>query len=156
MKEYGQGMFDPSIEIKPGHSLKITRDIIDVWQMNPQEPDPSWHFYDAAGHEHHWVEDQVPTLEYVEVKRWWCSDCRDEHIDLEPRCRQCREVIWPRYRAAPNPQYITGALHYFIDDVEVAEAEFKALMEAADGLPERHVRTRRRHALRRRRRVHGA
>lgn len=122
-----------------GKTIRIERDVMAVSSLHPVEADPAWRYVDRAGHEHRWAQPEdasggpigasITSVEYVETERWWCSDCRDEHVETEPRCRQCGQVIQLGYRDAPNPTYITGEMRVWVDDEPLDREAGYALLE---------------------------
>lgn len=91
-----------------GLEVSVESQATEYWSINPREPDPEWSHVDQQGHEHRWVDGEVPTLESVVVETWWCPDCRAEHVESEMRCKDCGEPVEAGTRPAPNPQYAQG------------------------------------------------
>jgi hypothetical protein len=85
--------------------LTITHEWINVeTAITPRERDPDWVYVDSHGHEHRWPTGRKrATWEEVEISRWWCYECHDEHVDYETRCRKCGDPVKPGMRDVANP-----------------------------------------------------
>lgn len=88
-------------------TINVERDYETVWVS--EEPDPDWIFTDAAGHEHRWRDEAVPTVERVVTGLGWSEDLQDFEEVAELRCRRCGEVVEPRWRACSRYEYYAGA-----------------------------------------------
>jgi hypothetical protein len=104
--------------------LTMEREVIKLESYSAVKPDPTWHYVDKKGHDHRHGDD---TLTEVETERGWCSQCRDEHVETELRCKQCGEPIAPRFVPDPGPHYITGRVTWELNGVPIS-AEKAALI----------------------------
>lgn len=82
-----------------GFSIDVNVEMVDVTTMWPNmEPDPHWRAFDGHGHEHRWVDKELPSLEYIITNRWYCCDCGDEHTEEVYVCLECGEEVEPGWR----------------------------------------------------------
>lgn len=95
-------------------TVNVERDYETVWVS--EEPDPDWTFVDAAGHEHRWRGEAVPTVEHVVTGMEWSEDLQEFEEVFELRCRRCGEAVEPRWRTCQReeshygPTRITGTV----------------------------------------------
>lgn len=90
-------------------TVEVEREQIAVTSMGLSVPDKDWLFVDAAGHEHRWGADEVPTLRWVVTGVWWCWECSDTHEEGEYRCVECDQAVKPGWvPAAPVVTYLPG------------------------------------------------
>lgn len=100
-------------------------------------PDPSWSHVDAHGHEHRFAGSDLPTLEWVVTGAYWCEMCWDEHEEGEWRCRQCGDVVEPRYGwSGEETHYVPGLMEAVLTvdgrEIPVTVEEARALLELND------------------------
>ena len=91
-------------------------------------PDPAWVHVDSHGHEHRMVDGTYPTLRRVVTASGWCADCRDEHEASHWACAACGEPVEPGM-VGPGlvREFVPGRVRYWLDDVEIGEAEALAI-----------------------------
>jgi hypothetical protein len=119
----------PSTYRGPAGTLRFETARVDVTSSSPR-PDQNWRYTDHQRHEHYW-QDGYPTLVEVVDRTYWCPDCADEHTDTHLECPLCHEVIVPGLLPPPMwREFAPGRTSYYLDDVEITEAEAKAFMEA--------------------------
>lgn len=101
-----------------GIKLHAEREMIDVTNITgSSEPDPSWSFTDAEGHEHthesytwRWVFDGP--------EFYFDADGEEHNGDGDYRCFICQETIEPRYVWKPPSSFretMPGMAHYTIE-----------------------------------------
>lgn len=127
-----------------GETFESYTDKIDVTRMS--RPDTSWHFVDAAGHEHRWYHNGEPAKAYDPMHRHDLPTLErvldppmidEEDLDTDDyqrshlECRICREHIRPGYTSDAYRTYIAGLTRYSINGASVSHEEFKARAEAA-------------------------
>ncbi len=101
-------------------TITIERKEIEVTtSMGRLVPDMKWEFTDAHGHEHRFVDkktDTVETLEWVVTGSHWVGDEYEswEVEDGEWRCRECAEVVKPRFFRSYEREFIQG-----LDDIRI-------------------------------------
>lgn len=88
-----------TLNLKEATSLTTDTDrsMIDVTMA--MEPDPSWFYTDAAGHEHRWSNsNRLRTLKEV-VDRYDYDEDGERYVaESHYECKKCGETIKPRYR----------------------------------------------------------
>lgn len=75
--------------------IEVSQDVTTQWTRGHHVPDRSWTHVDSHGHEHAFFGSDLPTLEWVITRTYWCEECRDEHEEGKWRCRQCGDVVSP-------------------------------------------------------------
>lgn len=82
-------------------------------------PDTKWSHTDSKGHEHHFTDAKgaVKTLEWVVTGTHWVGDEYEawEEEDGEWRCRQCAEVVKPRWYRSYEPEFLPGLVRITIE-----------------------------------------
>jgi hypothetical protein len=102
-----------------GKRFRVERDKVDVTPMS--EPDPAWRFTDSHGHEHAWVNEEVPTLRTIVD-----YEGGDEFPSVwHYECVLCGDTVRPGLRAVTERRYALGLTHCYIDDVPVSNEEFE-------------------------------
>lgn len=115
-------------------TLRFEVDQIDVTMLGGNwKYDPDWRYVDKAGH-HHWVLEGIgvfgrfPTLLYI-IDSVYLDRDGEPQQDGHLCCSLCYEPIEPG--RVPAPSTILGMKHWYLDDVEITEAEANAHLEAA-------------------------
>lgn len=120
---------------------ELRRDAISVSSMLPR-PDTSWHFFDAAGHDHRWCLTRsyghppaksynpiegyvVPTIVWVKDGETWYEEDDEPTPIGHYECEECKEHIKPGYTTDTDERYIAGKLRCFINDKPVSREEFE-------------------------------
>jgi hypothetical protein len=115
-----------------GHTLEITRDMIEVTSNLPQR-NPRWRHTDAQGHEHYAVSTDAgviyPTLSIRQGEeqtdedgepyreRWWA-------------CHECGEEITPGTFIDSSRKLIPGLTSYTLDGEHIPPAQAQAFIES--------------------------
>jgi hypothetical protein len=87
-----------------GLRLEVTREDVVVETMGHHEIDPEWSFTDAAGHAA-----PLETADLLVTGTYWCEACRDEHDEVEYRCRLCGATVEPEYVfVGPDRHLVAG------------------------------------------------
>lgn len=129
---------------EPQVTLEARRDVVDVSTSGHHVPDPGWSHTDSHGHEHRFVDGELPTLHTVVTNTYWCDSCSDEHQEEELRCRDCEEKVEPRWKwsgeqriTVPGLAQLTATILYpygLARSVWLTQDEFEEL-HALDGAP---------------------
>jgi len=111
--------------------LNISRELIDATSIS--EPDPSWSFTDDRWHDHKWSisEDgsaNVPSCDTRLIVVGHYED-GDEIEETEYRCKECGEVIKPRWRGNVYRKFQSGLTSAFLDGVPLSESETRTVIE---------------------------
>lgn len=100
-----------------GIQIEMEREDVEVNTLSPHRvPDMKWKHVDGNGHEHVWVEDKIPTAEWVVTGTEWVGDEYDacEYDVGEYRCRECSELVEPKWTVTYEPRFLPGLLRITI------------------------------------------
>jgi hypothetical protein len=134
-----------------GHAIgrvHVWADQIEVTSDADRGPNPEWTGVDSHGHRHHAEERPGGTIRYPTLLRvrsrnpepCGVDGCDEIHYPAWCLCPLCGETVHPG-TLGPSPfrEFIAGAAHAAVDDVEISPGQYRWLrqaVEAARGLDE--------------------
>lgn len=124
-----------------GSKLEMWSDPIEVTSNGPR-PDPSWLHTDANGHEHRWVDGELPSLRWVVDEEDYVV-VEDGYPEEYPgsghyECTQCFERVEPGMRGPSGfREFIPGPVHCTLDGQPISREDAQALIEEARAIVRR-------------------
>lgn len=109
--------------------LRVESDPIEITSLSGG-PDTKARWTDDNGHTFWWIGPWLVNVKWVEIDRYWCPDCRDDHVDENPVCVICGELVKIPTRSGMFRDRIPGPVRYYVDDDEVTPEEFEEVARA--------------------------
>lgn len=116
-----------------GRTLDAHSEPIETTDLGAK-PDPDWVHVDAQGHEHRYLDGQLPTLRYVVDEEDYTVEDEDGYPEEYPgsghhECTTCGEHVTPGTGSASGWQtFIPGPVTYLLDGQPITKDHAEALV----------------------------